>query len=71
MNENGTSLYPIGTKYTTKGKHPQECTVVDIHKTYNLDGELVKLRYVSTHVFCGQTVTDTDVVSTTIARAIG
>ena len=71
LTENETSLYPVGTKYTPKRKHSQECTIVDIHKTYNLAGELVKLRYVATHEFCGQTVMDTDVISTTIARAIG
>lgn len=62
--------YPIGTRYVTQGKHPKLCTVVDVLKTYNSAGDLVNLRYVSTHQFCGQTVTDRDVVSVTIARGL-
>ena len=45
----------------TRGKAPRLCTVVDVWKTYNDKGEMVRLRYVSTHEFCGQTVTDYDV----------
>ena len=60
-------LWPIGTKYKTRGKAPKLCTVVDILKTYNSKGELVKIRYVSEHEFCGQIVTNHDVVATTIA----
>jgi hypothetical protein len=59
--------YLIGTKYKTRGKAPRLCEVVDILKTYNLAGELVKTRYVSTHDFMGQKVTDYDVVKTTIS----
>jgi len=62
--------YTIGQQYETRGKHPDLCTVVDIHRTYNQAGELVKLRYISTHEFLGQTITDYDVVETTIARGI-
>ena len=57
----------IGTKYKTRGKAPRLCTVVDIYKTYNANDELVKVRYVSTHDFCGKTVTDYDVPETSIA----
>jgi hypothetical protein len=46
------------------------CTIVDIHRTYNQAGELVKLRYVTTHELAGRTVTDYDVVDTTIARSL-
>lgn len=60
----------IGTKYKTRGKHPKICTVVDVLKTYNGAGELVKLRYVSEHDFCGQMVTDSDVVIVTIQRGL-
>lgn len=64
--------YSIGTKFTLKGKNrSDECTVVDIYKTYNSMVEVVKIRYVCTHEFMGQTVTDYDVLETTIARAIG
>lgn len=59
--------YPIGTTFATRGKHPKLCTVTDILKTYNSRGELVKIRYVATHLFAGQVVTDSDVVETTIA----
>ena len=62
--------YPIGTKYMRRGKCPKECTVVDVHKTYNAAGELVRTRYVAEHKFCDQTVTDYDVVAATIARGL-
>mgnify|MGYP001167322660 CR=1 FL=1 len=61
-------LWPIGTQYKTRGKAPKLCTVTDILKTYNNAGELVKIRYVAQHEFCGQVVTDYYVVATTIAR---
>jgi hypothetical protein len=60
--------YAIGTQFKTRGKAPRTCTVVDIYRTYNSNGELVKVRYVATHEFMGQTVTDYDVVETTIVR---
>jgi hypothetical protein len=63
-----TPRFTIGTKYTPRGKHPQLCTVTDILSTYNAKGELVRIRYVSTHLFAGQLVTDHDVCETTIAR---
>jgi hypothetical protein len=62
--------FAIGTKYKTQGKHGRECTVTDILRTYNAAGDLVSIRYVSTHQFCGQAVTDRDVVDTTIARGL-
>ena len=63
--------YPIGTKYYLKrGKMEIVCTVIDIHKTYNAAGELVKTRYVSTYKFCGQLVTESDVVAVTIAKGL-
>ena len=62
--------YPIGTKYKTRGKAPRLCEVVDILKTYNLAGELVKTRYVAVHDFMGQKVTDYDVVKTTISMGL-
>lgn len=65
-----TGDYPIGTKYTGRnGRGFRVCTVIDVHHTYSkLTGELVKTRYVATHDFCGQAVTDYDVVQPTIAR---
>lgn len=59
--------FNIGQTFTTRGKSPRECTVIDILRTYNSAGEMVRLRYVATHTFMGQTVTDSDVCETTIA----
>ena len=56
----------IGKQYLTRGKHPKICTVVDVHTTCNQKGEIVKVRYVSEHVFLNQKVIDKDVVKTTI-----
>lgn len=56
----------IGKQYLTRGKHPKLCTVVDVHTTCNQKGEIVKVRYVSEHVFLNQKVIDKDVVKTTI-----
>ena len=60
-------VYPIGTQYWTRGKAPRLCTVVDIHTTRDSSGEVVKRRYVATHLFMGQVITDYDVIDTTIA----
>lgn len=62
--------YPVGTKFKTRGKAPRTCTVVDYLTTTNLAGEVVKVRYVATHEFMGQTITDRDVVATTIALGL-
>ena len=62
--------FNIGTQYKTCGKHPRLCTVIDILRTYNSAGELVKTRYVATHEFLGQTITDSDVPETTVARGL-
>lgn len=59
--------FPIGTQYRTRGKAPRTCTVTDQLTTYNSAGDVVKRRYVATHEFCGQTVTESDVVEATIA----
>ena len=59
--------FPIGTKYMTRGKNKHECTVIDIHSTFNVSGEMVKFRYVSTHIFCGQTMTNYDVPQASIS----
>lgn len=62
--------YPIGTKFKTRGKAPRECVVVDYLTTTNMQGDIVKQRYVAQHTFLGQTVADYDVVETTIARGL-
>ena len=56
---NDEKEYPIGTQFVPYGgKRPEE-TVIDVLKTYNSKGELVKVRYLCTHNFCGQKVTST------------
>lgn len=64
------TTYPVGTKFMTRGKHPKLCTVVDVLTTRNLADEIVAVRYVATHEFCGQVVRDSDVVAVTIARGL-
>ena len=58
----------LGKQFKTRGKHPKLCTVVDVHKSYDKDRELVRTRYVSQHEFLGQTVTTYDIPSVTILR---
>lgn len=70
MNTFCIGKFPIGTQYMPMRRNTRLCTIVDIHKTYNNDGDLVKTTYVATHEFCGQTITETDVSETTIARGI-
>ena len=67
-----TKLYNIGFTYIHKRpkQKPIEKTIVDIYKTYNNVNELVKVRYVVSHNFLGQTVTEHDVIHTTIARMV-
>lgn len=62
--------FTIGTRFKTRGKNPKVCIIADILKTYNNAGELVKIRYVATHDFLGQVVTDSDVCDTTIAMGL-
>lgn len=62
--------FAVGTLYIPIGKAGNLCTVTDFLVTYNLAGDVVQTRYVSTHQFCGQTVTNRDVVETTIARGL-
>ena len=62
--------FEIGQQFKTRGKAPRLCTIVDILKTYNSAGELVKTRYVATHEFMGRTVTDRDVCETTVAMGL-
>ena len=56
----------IGVQYKTRGKQPKLCTVVDEHTTYNRAGDVVKVAYVSEHIFLNQIVRDKDVNKTTI-----
>ena len=60
--------YPVGTKFVPRRKHRIVHEVIDYHVTRNLGGIVVKERYVTSHMFCGQEVIDYDVIETTIAR---
>lgn len=61
----------IGERFQLrKGKHRRDARVVDILKTFNAAGELVRVRYVAEYEFAGQTVTDSDICDTTLARAL-
>jgi len=62
--------FSIGQRYRTRGRNAIVCTVSDIHTTYNAAGELVKIRYVATHEFLGQTITEYDIPDATIARGM-
>lgn len=62
--------FPIGTQYQSRSGAKCVCTVVDHLTTTNSKGEIVKLGYVTSHQFCGQTVEERDVVDTTIARGL-
>lgn len=62
--------FPIGTKFKTRGKAPRLCIVIDILRTFNANGNLVRVRYVAAHEFLGQTITE-EVVETTVAMGIG
>ncbi len=73
MNNERQAKFPVGTQFvqvSAKGKRRDLCTVVDIYRTYNSEGKLVSLRYVATHDFMGQIVTDYDVVETTIMMSL-
>ena len=63
--------FEIGTRFWSHGKHSKLCTVVDVLRTYNSAGELVRLRYVAEHMGpLGHTITDHDVLDTSIARRL-
>lgn len=63
--------YRIGQRFKTAGKNPRIATVIDIYKTYNNAGNLVKIRYVAQYPSVLNIVTDYDVCEASIAmRAI-
>lgn len=62
--------YPVGTKYVKNNKRKDVCTVVDFHTTTNMAGEVIRMRYVTSHAFMGQTVLDHDVPETEISRCL-
>lgn len=64
--------FPVGTRFIRLTPHKKSKvveTICDFHVTRNLAGDLVKVRYVCTHAYMGQTLIDWDVTETTIARA--
>ena len=66
-----TPRFKIGTTFTPQSRKGAGVhTVTDVLTTRNSKGEVVKIRYEATHEFCGQTLTDTDVLETTIARGL-
>jgi len=62
--------FEIGTKFTNRTNRKDICTVTDILTTRNSKDEVVRIRYVATHEFMGQTVTNNEVPQLTIARGI-
>ena len=62
--------HPLGTQYLSHGKNPVLCTVTDYHVTKNIEGAIVRERYVASHDFLDQTVTEIDIPEITIARGI-
>lgn len=60
--------FEIGTRYKMPGKRGDLCTITDIFRTYNANGELVRIQYQSTHEFAGQLVTNNEVPMSTVAR---
>ena len=68
-----THRFPIGTKFVRRdplAASQRVRTVIDHLTTTNSKGDVVAIRYVASHSFCGQTVTESDVVDTTIARGL-
>ena len=69
--EDSKPLFEIGTQYKSRSNRDRVSTVIDILETRSIvTGKQTKIRYVSTHEFCGQIVTDYDVLYTTIKRGL-
>lgn len=66
-NHIGTPRFKIGQKYMAANKRKDICEIVDVLTTTNSKGEVVAIRYLTVHDFCGQTVFNHDVVDATIA----
>ena len=61
----------IGTKFRKRGRRNDEIwTVVDVWKTYDSAGRLVKVRYVASRRLMSQGIVDHDVVKTTILMGL-
>jgi len=62
--------FGVGTLYRTSGKHPRDCLVMDVLRTYDTAGRLVAVRYVSVSQFMGQTIVKHDAVGVTIKKGL-
>ena len=60
----GQQFIPVGRKNKTT------YTIKDILTTYNANGEIHSIRYAADYEFCGQIVTDYNIVETTIVRGL-
>lgn len=60
----------IGDKFMSHGKHPRECTVVDIYTTTNTAGEVVKVQFKAVHQFMGQELSELVVAPTVLLRKV-
>lgn len=64
------TVHPIGTWFLPVGKNKRPQKVVDIITSFNSKGDLIAVRYVSEHDFCGQTVVARDLPRATVSRGI-
>jgi len=65
-----TARFEIGTQFIPAGnKRKDVYTIVDILTTTKSNGEIFKIEYVCTHVFCGMDVTSVE-IDRTIARGL-
>lgn len=60
----------IGDHFRTRGKHPREYTVVDIHTTTNSIGEIVKTEFKAEREFMGQKISELVVAPTVLLNKI-
>ena len=69
MNVNIDTL--VGKKFIRRGNKRKDVeTVIDKLTTKNLAGEVIKTRYVCSHVFMGQTILNKDTLETTIKMSM-
>lgn len=62
--------FPIGTEYNGRGELKDRCyRVVDYWTTRDMAGNIMREKYIVTHVFLGQEIAE-EVCETTVARGI-
>ena len=64
-----TPRFSVGTQFLPRGKHPNVCTIIDVHTTRNLAGDIVGQSYLCEHEFMGQKIKHTE-VDTTVAMGM-